>query len=203
MSMFYRLAYWTGLTPWEEMATLPISKQITSLLEREERERQPPYGPALDLGCGSGIWTIRLAIRGWQVTGIEIVPKALRVAHRRIRKAGVAARLIQGDMTSLRTAGVGSDFRLVLDLGAIHGLNNGQRNAVGREVSAVTSPGATMVLLAWMPANRGPLPRGMSRDDVQEVFPGWELIAEDPADVSGAPGFVRRAKPCFYRLRRE
>jgi SAM-dependent methyltransferase len=203
MSMFYRLAYWMALTPWEEMATLPISKQITSLFEREERARQPPYGPVLDLGCGSGIWTVRLAIRGWQVTGIEIVPKALRAAHRRIREARVAARLIQGDMTSLRTAGVGSDFRFVLDLGAIHGLNDGHRAAVGREVSAVTSPGATMVLLAWMPANRGPLPRGMSRDDVQEVFPGWELIAEDPADVSGAPKFVRRAKPCFYRLRRE
>jgi SAM-dependent methyltransferase len=203
MSLFYRLAYWMGLTPWEEMATLPISKQIFSLFDREERERQPPYGQALDLGCGSGIWTVQLAIRDWQVTGIEVVPKALRAAHRRIRKAGVAARLIQGDMTSLRTAGVGSDFRFVLDLGAIHGLNSGQRNAVGREVSAVTSAGATMLLLAWIPANRGPLPRGMSRDEVQAVFPRWKLIAEDPADVSGAPGFIRKAEPCFYRLRRE
>lgn len=203
MSLFYKAAYWIGVTPWEEMATLPIAKQIASLFDREERERQPPYGTALDLGCGSGIWTVKLAARGWQVTGIEIVSKALRAAHRRMREAGVEARLIQGDMTALRSAGVGSDFRFVLDLGAIHGLKDTQRAAVGREVNAVTSAGATMLLLAWVPATRGPLPRGMSRKELQAVFPGWKLIAEDPAEVSGAPGFIKKAKPCFYRLRRD
>jgi hypothetical protein len=43
----------------------------------------------------------------------------------------------------------------------------------------------------------------MSREDIQAVFAGWKLIAEDPADVTGAPGFIKKAKPCFYRLRRE
>lgn len=202
MSMFYKIAYRVGLTPWEKMATLRIAKQISSLFDREERERRPPYGSALDLGCGSGIWTVELATRGWQVTGIDIVPKALRAARRRIREAGVDARLIQGDITSLRTAGVGSGFRFVLDFGVIHGLKDAQRNTVGREVAAVTADGATMVLLAWAPAHRGPLPRGMSRGDIQRVFPEWKLIAEDPADMGEAPGFIKKAKPCFYRLRR-
>jgi len=202
MSVFYKVAYWLGVTPWEEMATLPIAEQITSLFDREERERQWPYGAALDLGCGSGIWSVKLAARGWRVTGIEIVPEALRAARRRIQKAGVEARLIQGDMTALRTFGIGSDFKFVLDLGAIHGLNDAQRKAVGREVSAVTAGGATLVLLAWVPAQRGPLPCGMSRNDLQHVFPDWTLIGEDLADVSGAPRFIKRAKPCFYRLRR-
>ena len=80
MSMFYKVAYWIGFTHWEEMPTLPIAEQISSLFDREERERQPPYGAALDLGCGSGIWTVKLAVRRWHVTGIEIVPKAL-LAH--------------------------------------------------------------------------------------------------------------------------
>jgi len=202
MSVFYKVAYWLGVTPLEEMATLPIAEQITSLFDREETERRWPYGAALDLGCGSGIWSVKLAARGWRVTGIEIVPKALRAARRRIREAGVDARLIQGDMTALRTFGIDSDFQFVLDLGAIHGLNDAQREAVGREVSAVTVRGATMVLLAWAPTQRGPLPRGMSRNDVEGVFPDWTLLGEDPADVSGAPRFIKKAKPCFYRLRR-
>jgi len=148
VSVFYKVAYWLGVTPWEEMATLPIAEQITSLFGREEKERQRPYGAALDLGCGSGIWSVKLAARGWRVTGIEIVPKALRAARRRIQETGVDAHLIQGDMTALRTFGIGSEFQFVLDLGAIHGLNDAQRKAVGREVSAVTVRGATMVLLA-------------------------------------------------------
>jgi methylase of polypeptide subunit release factors len=50
------------------------------LLDREENGRQPPYGPALDVGTGSGIWGIKLAQRGWQVTGVDIVGRALRRA---------------------------------------------------------------------------------------------------------------------------
>jgi SAM-dependent methyltransferase len=202
MSLFYRFAYWVGLKPWEEMAALPIAAQILSLFDREESERQPPYGPALDLGCGSGIWAVRLAARGWQVTGIDIVPKAVRSARRRIRDAGVEARIIQADLTALRTAGVGSGFQFALDLGAIHGLNEVQRQAAGREISAVTAADATMVLLAWIPGHRGPLPRGMSGEDIRAAFPGWTIIAEEAADVSGAPAYIEKAEPRFYRLRR-
>jgi SAM-dependent methyltransferase len=202
MSLLYRVAYWIGVKPWEDMATLPINAQIAALFEREERERQAPYGAALDLGCGSGIWAVKLAARGWQVTGIDIVPTALRAARRRIAAAGVDARLVQGDLTALRRAGVGSGFDFVLDLGAIHGLTDAQRAAAGREVGAVAAPGATMLLLAWIPGRRGPLPRGMSRDEVGAVFPEWTVTDDVVADVSGAPGFIRKAAPRFYRLRR-
>ncbi|MCC2643940.1 MAG: Methyltransferase type 11 [Nitrospira sp.] len=41
------------------------------MFDREERERQPPYGPALDLGCGTGMQAVELARRGWQVTAVE------------------------------------------------------------------------------------------------------------------------------------
>jgi len=90
MSLFYKIAYWIGLKPWEDMARLPIADQISTLFDREERERQPPYGSVLDIGCGSGIWSVKLAARGWEVTGIDLVPKALRLARERARQAGVS-----------------------------------------------------------------------------------------------------------------
>jgi len=99
MSTFYKIAYMIGMTPWEEMSRLPIARQISSLLDREQQERQPPYGSALDLGCGSGNWSVELATRGWQVTGIDIVPKALCAARERTRDAGVVAQFVKGDMT--------------------------------------------------------------------------------------------------------
>lgn len=81
MSVFYKFQYLVGMTPWERMATLPSGDQAIALVGREESGRKPPYGRALDLGCGAGVWSVRLAQRGWEVTGIDIVPKAVRAAE--------------------------------------------------------------------------------------------------------------------------
>jgi methylase of polypeptide subunit release factors len=88
MSLFYKLQYLLGITPWERMPSLPIGEQAVALLGKEERGREAPYGRALDLGCGTGLWSVRLAQRGWEVTGVDIVPKAVRIARRRARRAG-------------------------------------------------------------------------------------------------------------------
>ena len=102
MSFAYKLLYGVGFTPWEQMAKAPsIVEQISALFDREEAGREPPYGRVLDLGCGSGIWAVKLAARGWQVTGVDFVPKALRRAGERAQEAGVEVRLIEGDVTAL------------------------------------------------------------------------------------------------------
>jgi ubiquinone/menaquinone biosynthesis C-methylase UbiE len=81
---------------------LGAANQIADLFAREEEGREPPYGPALDLGCGSGIWAVQLARRGWQVTGVDFVPKALRRARSRAEEAGVELRLLEGDVKTLQ-----------------------------------------------------------------------------------------------------
>lgn len=202
MSLFYKIAYRVGLTPWERMQLLPVGEQASTMLDREENGREPPYGRALDLGCGTGIWSVKLAERGWEVTGVEVVPKALRAARERAREAGVEVRFVQGDVTALRAADVGADFRLMLDFGTVHGLTPAQRGDVGREVSAVAAPDATLLMYAVAPGRRGPLPRGMSHADVEAAYPGWKVTDEEPFDVSGAPRPMRNANPRWYRLRR-
>ena len=63
---------------------------------------------------------------------------------------------------------------------------------------------ATVWLLAWKPGHRGPLPRGASSEEIQAAFPEWKLTDEVPLRLpEGAPGYVRRAEPQFYRLRRD
>jgi SAM-dependent methyltransferase len=206
MSVGYRLLYAVGFTPWEQIADLPlVTAQVSALFDREEAGRKPPYGPVLDLGCGSGIWGVALAKRGWQVTGVDIVPKALRRARERAREAGVDMRLIEGDVTKLDAAGVGSDFPFLLDLGLFHDeLSDAQRERMGREVSKVAAPGATLLMVAWAPGRRGPLPRGASRTDIESAYPAWDVIEEQRVDVSGASFYrhMRKANPRLYRLRR-
>ena len=208
MSLAYRLLYAVGYTPWEQPAELPgVNERVAALFEREEEGRLPPYGQALDLGCGSGVWGVELARRGWQVTGVDFVPKALRRARERARQVGVEMRFVEGDVTELSSTGVGSGFRLLMDFFLFHDeLTDEQRTAMGREVSAIAAPGATLLMTAWAPGRRGPLPRGASRADIQTAYPEWEVIDEEPFDVVTGARFykhIHNADPRAYRLRRE
>ncbi len=203
--MNYQLAYKIGFHPWEDLADHPpFAGKLLELVAREEDGREPPYGPALDLGCGSAVWGARLATRGWQVTGIDTVQKALRRARERIDEAGVEMRLVHGDVTALRRSDVGSGFRLVVDTGTFHGLSDAQRQAMGREVNAIAASDATLLLDCFTPRRRGPLPRGASRTDVERAFAGWEITDIEIADAEpDALARLFKFDERFYRLRRD
>jgi SAM-dependent methyltransferase len=208
MSAFYLVSYALGFHPWEDLADhQPFAKTLLALVQEEEHGREPPYGTALDLGCGSATWGVRLAARGWSVTGVDNVAAALRRARDRVRGSGVGMRLVRGDVTRLREsgagAGVGAGYDLVLDTGTFHGLAPAQRLLMGREVSAVCAPGATVILDCFAPRRRGPLPRGCTQADVEEAFPGWTVTDVRDADTDPDPiARVFRFDERFYRLRR-
>lgn len=203
--MNWRFAYAIGFNPWEDAATdPPFVEKASELFDREEHGREPPYGPALELGTGSAIWGIQLAKRGWQITGIDIVDKALQRARDRVQKAGVDMRLVHGDVTALRAAGVGSGLRLVLDSGTFHDLDSAQREAMGREVSAVAAPDATVLLLVWSKRRRS-LIRGASRSEVNTAFPGWKVTDVDPSHfrLPKIPDLLLKPDEHWSRLCRE
>jgi SAM-dependent methyltransferase len=202
MSLFYKLQYLVGLTPWEQMPSLPVGEQAAALLAREESGRDPPYGRALDLGCGTGIWSVRLAQRGWDVTGVDIVPKALRLARERARHADVKPNFIEGSVAALAALTVGSGFRLILDFGTVHALPPDQVRAVGRAVTAVSTEDATLLMYAFSPGRRGPLPRGIGREEIARAYEEWTITDEEAFELAGAPRLVQKAHPRFYRLRR-
>ena len=205
MGVPYKLFYRLGFHPWEDLAEHPpFEEKLSELFEREESGREPPYGPALDLGCGSAVWGVLLAKRGWQVTGVDIVDKALERGRERVEKAGVDAWITHADVTALREAGVGSDFRLVLDTGTFHGLTDAQRAAMGREIDAVAADDATVLLDCFAPRRRGPLPRGASRGEVEAAFPDWTITDIEVADTEpDAIARLLKFDEHFYRLRRQ
>ena len=202
--MNYRLAYAIGFHPWEDLADHPpFARALLELVAREEDGRQAPYGPALDIGTGSGVWGVQLAQRGWEVTGIDKVEKALRRAHERVSAAAAGMHLVHGDVTVLPQAGVGSGFRLVLDTGTFHGLSDAERAAMGAGVTAVAAPDATVILDCFAPGRRGPLPRGASRADVERAFPAWTVTDVEVADSEpDALARLFRFDERFFRLRR-
>ena len=59
MSAFYKIAYQVGFHPWEDLADHPpFADTLTRLIAREEGDGGPPFGRALDVGSGSGVWAL-------------------------------------------------------------------------------------------------------------------------------------------------
>ncbi len=112
--------------------------------------------------------------------------------------------LVQGDVTALRDGGVGAGFRLVLDTGTFHDFNAAQREAMGREVSAVAAPDATVLLLVW-PKRIRPLIRGASRSEVEAAFAGWTVTDVEASHfrLPKLMEWVLRPDEQWYRLRRD
>jgi len=200
--MNWKLAYRIGFHPWED-TDREFLQSLVSLLERDEQGREPPYGRALDVGTGSAIWGIELAKRGWDVTGVDVVAKALDRGRERVRAAGVEMKLVQGDVTALSAAEVGSGFRLILDTGTFHDFNTAQQQGMARSVDALATDDATVILLCWRRRNR-PLIRGVSREEVESAFAGWRVTDVKPSFFKLPPPleWVLRPDEHWYCLRR-
>lgn len=203
--MNYELAYRCGFHPWEDAADhAPFVETLSELLSREEQGREPPFGRALDLGTGSGIWAVELAQRGWEATGVDLVARALARGRERGKDAGVDVPLIHGDVTALESAEIGSGYDLLLDTGTFHDFSSAQRTAMGRSVTAVAAPAATLLLLVW-PRRRRPLIRGADREHVEAAFPGWTITDVVPShfELPAILEPILRPDEHWYRLQRD
>jgi SAM-dependent methyltransferase len=194
----YRLAYRLGLTPWE-WAGQSIGAQLTAFLDGQDASAGPP-GNALDAGCGTGAHAIELARRGWRVTGIDAVPLAVARARARAEAAGVEVTFRLGKVTELEKS-VGRGYRFVLDIGCFHGLTADERVDYADEITRITEPGASLLMFAFGPGRRGPLPHGTDRAEVERTFTGWRLVS-DVAVAEVLPRPVRRAHPRWFHLAR-
>ncbi len=197
MTLGWKLAYRLGLTPWERAAE-EGQDQLNALLDKVETDRTQPLGRALDIGCGTGTHTHDLARRGWDATGVDFVPLAIEKARAR----GGNATFVCGDVTDLATLGL-EPFDFFLDIGCLHVFDRARRAAVARQVTGLARPGAEMVLLAFQPNTLPFVPDGISQHDLEETYADWDLLATEPADVSGMPKPMRKTAPRFYTLRHQ
>src|ERR1700738_2660399 len=99
--LLFKTLYRFGFTPWDGH---PIAKSLRDLIEGDDAL---PAGTALDVGGGTGDNSLYLAKHGWQVTGVDYVPKAVDKARAKAAADDVDVRFEQADITDLCSAGVG------------------------------------------------------------------------------------------------
>src|SRR5689334_3956801 len=143
--IFFGLAYLFGFKPWDSGVPPP------QLIELVDGPSALKPSRALDLGCGTGTNCRYLSEHGWDVTGIDFVPRAIGVARRKAPNA----KLVVGDVTRLADAGVSGPFGLTLDLGCFHSLPDDRRDAYVSELARVAAPGATHLMFAFGRKERG------------------------------------------------
>ncbi|NLU82483.1 class I SAM-dependent methyltransferase [Rhodococcus sp. HNM0569] len=165
--------------------------------------RTPLPGAALDLGCGTGERACELARRGWSVTGVDESQYAIARARSTAAQAGLDIRFLRDDVTHVSTRTLARTFDLVLDAGCFHGLDAQRRRDYVGHVTDVTEPGGTLLLFAFGPGYRGPLPSGASRMHVERLFHGWTLVADLDADSSTLIGPLKHSDPRWFRLVRD
>ncbi|MBI4789545.1 MAG: class I SAM-dependent methyltransferase [Chloroflexi bacterium] len=161
MRWFFEFTYRLGKPPWDWGITPP---EVVSEVEGG-RVRS---GRALDLGCGTGTNAIYLAQHGFQVVGVDFSSKAIDIARRKARTAGVAMDLYVNDVTRLDFLREPFDF--VLDIGCFHGLDRPGRARYAENVARLTQPHGLFMLYAFGPTRVRFQSAGATEDEVKRLF---------------------------------
>jgi len=170
--IFFAFQYLLNNPPWDTGITPP---EVYQFLE----ENSP--GIALDLGCGTGTNALTIADYGWKVTGIDYVPKAIRIARRKARQAGLADRVKSqvGDVLDLNSLEGKHD--LVLDIGCFHSFSGMDIDRYARNVLNNLSPGGSLLLYAHLKKDPGSS-HGASEEDISVLGKFLPLIQRQDGD---------------------
>jgi ubiquinone/menaquinone biosynthesis C-methylase UbiE len=100
----------------------------------------PRSGRSLELGCGTGEYSLWLAARGFEVSGVDLSPTAVAWARERFAARGVEADLRVGSVLDLSEFAPAS-FDLVLDGHCFHCIVGNDRAAFLENAYRVLRPG--------------------------------------------------------------
>ncbi|HEV2784004.1 MAG TPA: class I SAM-dependent methyltransferase [Actinophytocola sp.] len=183
-----RLAFRLGITP------RPSDVADHRLMEVVEGPDRLPPGRALDVGTGTGRNARYLATRGWETTGVELDEHILRIA----RRHSSPVRWVHGDVTRLSELDIGTGYTLLMDGGCYHMIPEDRRDAYVHSVSAVAAPGAILIMVGFTKL----LAFGMDREELEERFTGWDLLAADPVPGEQMHQYISGPAPLRAALRR-
>jgi SAM-dependent methyltransferase len=180
--------YMTGDTPWDSGIR---SRELTRVL------KDVPIRPcrAIELGCGTGTNAIFLAQQGFDVTAVDLSPRALEQAIRRADEADVVVDFLHGDVCRFDVEL--APFEFGFDRGCYHCVRKIDLPGFLETLRRLTKPGSRWLSLtgnANEQTETGP-PRLHEREiraDLGELFDFdfiREIRFEDKGGVDGPLGW--------------
>ncbi|MCJ7716113.1 MAG: class I SAM-dependent methyltransferase [Anaerolineales bacterium] len=142
--IFFALQYLFKKPRWDTGITPP---EVFQFLEGNSP------GKALDLGCGTGTNVLTIAGYGWQVTGVDYIPGAIRRAKMKALQASLTQQVdfIVGDVLDPNL--LNESYDLILDIGCFHNFSRPDISLFAKNISSHMNPGATFLLYAHLKEN--------------------------------------------------
>jgi SAM-dependent methyltransferase len=192
--VLYEVLSRIGLNPAFNAADVPD----TRLIELVEGPNRLTPARALDLGCGTGRNTHYLARSGWEVTGIDMIDRAVDKARSTALGAPASARFLQGDVSRLGDLDIGEGYSLINDSGCYYGLSDEQRNGYAAGVTRVATPDALLLMAGFTKLPGRP---GFDEDDLRRRFTDWELRTSAIVPIEEIERHTRIPMPLRIGLR--
>ncbi len=173
--------------PWHE------SEPPALLVQALDRRDKP--GRALDVGCGAGTYSIYMAERGYHVTAIDFMPRAITMLKDRIKDQDLSVEALQADVGKWSTE---EPYDVVLDIGCLHTPAMIDVATYKNKLLSWLAPGGDFILVHfgrrgwwdWWPIG----PNRIYADVLRQTFaPEFELIEDASAVRRGFPLFMGRS----------
>jgi ubiquinone/menaquinone biosynthesis C-methylase UbiE len=139
-------SYWDGVYRGDTLQGLIYQHRQAAVLDCVDAAKLPAGAQALEIGCGAGHLTIRLAERELRVEAIDASPAMVEAAANRVLEAGLRE-LVNVEVADVHALPFEpSHFDLIVAVGVIPWLHSPQ--AAVAEMARVLRPGGQLVVTA-------------------------------------------------------
>jgi len=143
------LSHYSAPRLYEIAFDMNRKREVDFLVHCFERHAKGRVSRVLDIACGTGPHLIRLADRGYRMTGLDLSPKNIDFLRERVAAKGNEAELVVGDMTDFRLPRR-VDAAICMQDSQGHLLTNGQLLAHLECVARAVRPGGLYIFDRYM-----------------------------------------------------
>ncbi len=140
-------------------------------------------GQALDMGCGTGTNVITLAKAGWQVTGVDFTPRAIRRARQKAQANHLTVDLRMENVTRLKSES--GKFDLILDMGCYHSLAQGKRPVYIANIERLLAEDGTFLLYTFLGSGFGRTGPGSSESELHYIDQRLRIVERKDSTERG------------------